>query len=592
MKSLLNSFEDFLSNASTMCEVFQKRIELSGDNPWLTLYEGDRIKRRISFAEFSGDVGRWVSLLSEKGLKVGDRALIVLPTEEAFFASYWAVSVMGAVPVPAYPPIRLSRLEEYQLNLAGLAKNCGAEVLITNAKVAPLLAGAEKLVARRLVQALPSQLGAPSSPAIADVSERALALLQYTSGSTGNQKGVMLSHANLIANIRAIGEKIGINPKDVAVSWLPLYHDMGLIGLMLGSFYWGIELIAMSPIDFLRKPVRWLKVMSNHKATLTAAPNFAFNLTARKVKSADLEGLDLTSCRMALCGAEPIYPSTIKNFSTIFSQAGFRPGAFFPAYGLAENTLAAAFSNVGEPPLLLDVDAEKLENLGIASSPAPGALVKTMVSVGKPLTGMELKIAAEDNSFLPEGVRGEVAVRGTSVMSGYYSAPEATSGAIVNGWLHTGDLGFILDGRLYVCGRKKDMIIKGGRNFFAEDIEAAAMAPGVKPGGICAFGLDDPDRGTEQVILVVEVRPDAEEKDLRELLRKQVAEETGCRPDKVILVPVATLPKTSSGKIQRFKAREWHLDGSLAGRGGEKRTIGFLTYAAAWMRNKIPFLRR
>jgi len=595
---------DPLCGVETMCDVFRKRVELSGDKPWLTLYSGDRVSRVVSFAGFSDEVAGWAALLSEKGVGPGDRVLIVLPTELAFYSSYWAVSAMGAVPVPAYPPVRLSRMEEYLCNLAGIANNCGAGVLITSSKIAPLLAGLGRLVKHELVQALTSEAGSLSrdagtggstllSNAHSNIRAGDLALLQYTSGSTGNQKGVMLTHANLIANIRAIGAKIGIKPSDAAVSWLPLYHDMGLIGLMLGTFCWGIELAAMSPIDFLKKPVRWLRVMSDHKATLTAAPNFAFNLAARKAKPGDLEGMDLSPCRMALCGAEPIYPATIESFSSVFGPVGFRREAFFPAYGLAENTLAAAFSEVGRLPRLIKVDAQKLEREGFAEPAGEGVDSKTMVGVGTPLDGMEIKIIGEDGSFLPEGRRGEVAVGGTSVMSGYYGAPEATSSALADGLLRSGDLGFILDGCLYICGRKKDMIIKGGKNFFAEDIEAAASRiSGVKPGGVCAFAVDDAKRGTEKVLVAVEVRPDADAGSLGDTVRKRISSETGCRPDEVILLPPKTLPKTSSGKIQRFKTKQWFLDGSLTSRGGEKKTVSFFTYATAWMQSKIGFRRR
>ena len=578
---------DPLGQATTLNEALEQRVRLSGSRNWLTLYAKDRLVATLTFEQLLGGAAAWAGRLAEEGAEPGDRVLLILPTERSFYEAYWGILLAGAVPVPAYPPVRLGRMEEYLQSLRGLAENSGARYLVTNELIRPLLRPLEQTNRGRLTILLStevqSQKPAPAvKPASAD-----LALLQYTSGSTGSQKGVMLTHANLLANLRAIGTNIGLGPDDLGVSWLPLYHDMGLIGLMLGTLYWGSSLVAMSPVDFLRKPARWLHALSGDRPKVTAGPNFAYSLAARKIRDADLAGVELSGWRLALCGAEPIYPSTIETFTRRYEPLGFRPEAFFPAYGLAENTLAVSFSELGARPHVEHVDARALEVEGAAVPRAPGEGTRPVVSVGFPLDTVQVAIHGEDG-LLGEGARGEVLLRGPSVTPGYFGNEEATAQALRGGWLHTGDLGFVLKRRLYICGRKKDMVIKGGRNYFAEDLEAAAaVVPGVRAGGLCVLSAENPERGTEEVVLVAEAADGTNPEALRDSLRTAVAVATGCKPDRIVLVPARTLPKTSSGKIQRFKARQWYLDGSLAKRGGERQTSGFWVYAKAWLKDKI-----
>ncbi len=579
---------DALAGAATLDQMLRDRVRLSGSKTWLTLYAKDRVSCSLSYQELEEGASAWAAHLVACGVAPGDRVLMVLPTERVFYEAYWGILLAGAVPVPAYPPVRLSRMEDYLHSLVGLARNCGAGVLITNELVRPLIRPAEESPGLRLRFVVPGELGTGAPPPRITVTGEDLGLLQYTSGSTGAQKGVMLSHANLLANLRAIGKGVDLREGDVAVSWLPLYHDMGLIGLMLGSLYWGVPLVAISPVDFLRRPVRWVRLMSAHRATVSAGPNFAYSLVARKARPEDLKELDLSSWRVALCGAEPIHPSTIETFCRRFEPHGFRPEAFFPAYGLAENTLAVSFSDLGSLPHVERVDARLLEEEGRAVPVRASEEARAIVSVGRPLDTVEVAVLGETGESLPEGFRGEVVVRGPSVMAGYYGNDEATARALEGGWLRTGDLGFELDGRLYISGRKKDMVIKAGRNYFAEDLEAAAAAvPGVRPGGLCVFAVENEARGTEEVVLVAEVRDDAEGGKVAEALRTTVSEATGCRPDRIVIVPPHTLSKTSSGKIQRFRARAWYLDGSLESRGGERRTTGFWTYVKAWLKDRF-----
>jgi len=344
--------------------------------------------------------------------------------------------------------------------------------------------------------------------------------------------------------------------------------------------------VATSPIDFLRRPVRWLRMVSEHGGTVSAGPNFAYSLVARKAKAEDVKGIDLSTWRVALCGAEPIHPSTVTRFTERFAEQGFNPGAFFPAYGLAENSLAVTFSELDTEPVMTSLDQEQLDSEGLAVPLAEADGGKLYVSVGYPVPSAEVGIMDEKGTLLGDGVRGEVVVKGPSVMAGYYANKEATARTMAHGWLHTGDLGFRLDGRYYICGRRKDMVIKAGRNYFAEDIEAAAaQIAGVRPGGLCVFAVEDAQRGTEEVVLVAEA---VERRDgLEDEIRVAVSESTGCRPDKVVLVAPRTLPKTSSGKIQRFKARSWYLDGSLEGREGERKVTAWWVYIREAIKAKL-----
>ncbi|WP_300462921.1 fatty acyl-AMP ligase [Desulfobacula sp.] len=579
---------DPLPKTKTLNEFLRKRVELSGGSTWLTLYSKDKIACKLTYAELLEGAICWSAELLKTGVRPGDRILLILPTEKAFYEAFWGILQAGAIPVPLYPPMRLARIEEYLKSLGNIIHNCGASVLVTNGLIRPLIRPVERINGHRISFLI--SRNNYSKPVKPDRSARPddMGLLQYTSGSTGSQKGVMLTHANLLANLRAIGRMLRPSSEDVAVSWLPLYHDMGLIGLMMGTLYWGIPLVAMSPIDFLRKPARWIRIMSNHHATFTAGPNFAYNLTAHKIRDVDLEGVDLSNWRIALCGAEPIHASTIENFSNRYEPMGFCPQAFLPAYGLAENTLAVSFPDLETPPTIENFDNRMLETEGKAVCTDSIEKGRKIVSMGCPLESVEVAIMGEKFVPLEEGGQGEIVIRGPSVMAGYFNNPVVTANVFRDGWLCTGDMGFMRGGQLYISGRKKDMVIKAGRNYFAEELEAAAYSvSGVRPGGVCVFSINDPERGTECVILVAEIIKGLSTKDLSNQLIKVVAKETNCKPNKVVLVPPRTLPKTSSGKIQRFQTRLWYLDGSIQSRGRERKIMNYWGYAKAFMRDRF-----
>ncbi len=511
--------------------------------------------------------------LASIGVGPGETVGLMLPTGLEYFAAFFGVQIAGGIPVPLYPPARKSQIEDHLRRQAGILKTAEAEVLVTFPEVLTLarLLGAQLPGLRRVVTVAELEAGSAAPPAVT-VREEDVAFLQFTSGSTGNPKGVVLTHANLLANLRAIGEGADIRTDDVVVSWLPLYHDMGLIGCWMGSLYFGMPLVLMSPLAFLARPAHWLWTVHRHRGTLSAAPNFAYELCLNKIADEEIEGLDLSSWRMALNGAEPVSPEAVRRFAERFSRYGFRPGALAPVYGLAENSLALAFPPLGRPPLVDAVDREAFQRSGKAVPAAaddPEAL--RFVSCGLPLTGHEIRIVDDGGRELAERREGRLEFKGPSASSGYFRNPEATAALVHGEWRDSGDRAYLAGGEVYITGRVKDIIIRGGRNLYPQELEeAVGRIPGVRKGCVAVFGSPDPATGTERLVVMAETR-EREEAAL-ERLRQAVQEVTvdllGTPAEVVALVPPHAVPKTSSGKIRRSSAREIYESGRLGRRGG------------------------
>ena len=490
----------------------------------------------------------------------GERVALLLRTEPAFFHAYIGILLAGGVPVPLYPPFRADQIEEYASRQAAILRNAGARVLLTFAE-------AERAAAllRPLAPSLTTVTTVPDlrhdSGVVAhidsDLREDALALIQYTSGSTGSPKGVALSHANLLANIRAFGEAFELSGDDVGVTWLPLYHDMGLIGAWFGPLYHGMPIVSMSPLAFLAKPVRWLEAISRHRGTITAAPNFAFDLCARKIADADLEGLDLSSWRVALNGAEAVLAGTIERFTTRFAPLGFRPEALRPVYGLAESSLCVTAPPPGRLPRIERLSREAFQHARAIEPAAPDdPQPLTFVACGQPIPRHELRIVDDGGERRPSRVEGRVQFRGPSSMQGYFENAEATAAVVRDGgWIDTGDLGFVDDdGDLFVTGRAKDVIIAGGRNIYPQEVEeAVADVPGIRRGCVAAFGVQDPRTGTERLVVVAETRgavpPDGSP--LHAAVGAAIVAAIGVPADTIVFARPGSVPKTSSGKIRR-----------------------------------------
>jgi 1-acyl-sn-glycerol-3-phosphate acyltransferase len=507
--------------------------------------------------------------LRERGVGRGDTVALMLPTGLDFLRSFFGILLARAVPVPIYPPVRLDRLQEYAARQAGILADAGARLLVTIPRARPVASLLTPSVPTLADVVTADDLAAAGAPVAGPEGDGAdAAFIQYTSGSTGQPKGVLLTHDNLLANLRAIAAGLEIRPTDLGVSWLPLYHDMGLIGAWLTCLHHGLPLALLSPTAFLARPERWLWAVHRRRGTLSAAPNFAYELCARRVGDEALLGLDLRSWRVALNGAEPVSPATIERFVSRFSPSGFRREAMMPVYGLAECSVALAFPPAGRGPRVDRVAREPFQREGRAEAAATGdATALEFVSAGRELPEHEVRIVDDEGRDVDERVVGRLVFRGPSMTGGYYRRPDATAAVTLpGGWLDSGDLAYRAEGEIHVCGRRKDLVIKGGRNLVPQEIEeAAAGVPGVRRGCVVAFGVDSASLGTESLVVVAETRAgDAREKEaLAGAVTERVAEVVGVPPDQVVLVPPGAVPKTSSGKIRRADTKALFVSGRL-----------------------------
>lgn len=394
------------------------------------------------------------------------------------------------------------------------------------------------------------------------------ALIQYTSGSTGTPKGVLLTHRNLLANIRAVEEALRIQSTDVGVSWLPLYHDMGLIGCWLAPLYLGVPMTILSPLAFLARPERWLWTIHRRRATVSAAPNFAYELCARRLADDVIEGLDLSCWRVALNGAEPVSPETLDRFVRRFAPLGLRAEALLPVYGLAESSLAVTTPPLDRAPRVETAARVRFEQRAeVVSARSTERAPLRFVSVGRPLPGHEVRIVDPEGREQPERKEGRLEFRGPSTMQGYYGNPGATACVLrPGGWVDSGDRAFVAEGEVFVTGRAKDLIIRGGRNLYPQEIEEiVGDVEGVRRGCVVAFGLVDEARGTEELVVVAETRADGADQKRRiaEAVQSRLSEILGLPAEHVVLVPPRTIPKTSSGKLRRSECRERFRRGEL-----------------------------
>jgi 1-acyl-sn-glycerol-3-phosphate acyltransferase len=495
------------------------------------------------------------------------------------------VLLAGGAPVPIYPPARPAQIEDHLRRQAAILSNARATALITlpeARRTAELLRSlVEGLHTVETVAALVSSGAAPAAQPVVGSSDTAL--LQYTSGSTGQPKGVVLSHANLLANIRSMGEALEVSAADVFVSWLPLYHDMGLIGAWLGSLYHAVPAVILSPLQFLARPESWLWAIHRHRATLSAAPNFGYELCVRRIADADLEGLDLSSWRFAANGAEPVSPATVRRFTERFAPYGFRPETMAPVYGLAECCVGLAFPPLGHAPVVDRIDREGLARRGQAIPAGPearGAI--ELVACGRPLPRHEIRIVDATGREVAERHEGRLQFRGPSATRSYFRNEPKTRELFQDDWLESGDLAYLAGGDVFLTGRTKDLIIRAGRNVYAHEVEeAVGDLPGVRKGCVAVFGSTDPESQTERIVVLAEAR----EMDSAALaaLRQQIDQVATALldgpPDEVVLVPPHTVLKTSSGKIRRAACRERFEQGRL---GARPRAVWWQVVRLAW----------
>ncbi len=555
--------------ARSLIEVLRWHVDATPDRTHIFLREADGRDRPLTYADLWTSASGIAAALADRGVRPGETVALMLRTEEAFFRTFFGVLMAGAIPVPIYPPARPDRIEEYVSRQAGILASAGARLLVTFReveRVGSLLGSrAPDLTDVIPVDRLTSSLPAPREVYIASAGEGAL--IQYTSGSTGNPKGVLLTHGNLLANLRALGQALDIRRDDVVVSWLPLYHDMGLIGAWLGALYFAAPLVVMPPLVFLSRPSRWLRAIHAHGGTISPAPNFAYDIAVRKIPDSEIEGLDLSSWRLALNGSEAVSPETIQAFTERFRPYGFRAESMCPVYGLAESSVGLTTPPLGRGPIVDRVLREPFERhreLQPAPFDAPRPL--RFVACGRPIPGHDVRIVDEAGQTVGERVEGRVQFRGPSVTSGYYRNPDATAAAFAGEWMDSGDFGYWAGGELFITGRRKDLIIRGGRNFTPQEVEElVGTVPGVRQGCVAAFGVADPAVGTERLVVVAEARePDgSSHRPLRRDIVARTIDAIGAPPDDVVIVPQGHVLKTSSGKIRRGAMREAYVRGDL-----------------------------
>ena len=555
-------------SASTIVDAFRWHLEGHPDREHVTLLDGDDVLETMSYAQLWSAAGEVARGLAAAGIGGGDTVALMLPTGSAFLHAFLGAMRIGAVPVPMYPPLRWSEIEEHIRGRAAILANSLARMLITTPEA--MFVGR---VARAMLPSLES-VASVDGLRTAGASVDALglrggdtAMLQYTSGSTGDPKGVILTHDNLLANIRAMGAAAAVTSRDRFVSWLPLYHDMGLIGAWLGTLYYAVPLVLMSPASFLARPARWLRAIHRYGATISAGPNFAYEMAASRVSDADLEGLDLSAWRLAFNGAEPVRAATLERFASRFARYGFDPRAMTTVYGLAESSVGLSFPPLGRNPRIDRIDPRALARDGVARPLGDSAQAAIeVVSCGLPLPAHEIRVVDERGRELAERIEGRIEFRGPSATHGYYRNAAATERLFRNGWLDTGDVGYITDGELFLTSRAKDLIKRGGHNIHPYDLESAVGdLPGIRKGCVAVFGTTDRASGTERVIVVAEAKPadPAARAALRDRIMALAEIHLSGPADEVLLVGAHTVLKTSSGKIRRAACRELYDSGLL-----------------------------
>ncbi len=557
-----------------------ERLELAADSGTGVTFVGASMTtgtgpQQVSWREIHDDARAVGAALQARGLVPGDHVAILGPTSRELITIIRGCWMAGLASMVLPLPMRMGSLDVFIDSTRGRILHGDAKLLLIDDLLAEFYVRAEGDPPIMPMKAI--MPGAPNVPTgdaleIPSHDPERLVILQYTSGSTSEPKGVMIPDRVLSANIDACAEAAELNRDDAMVSWLPLYHDMGLVGFLALPMTKGVDLVQAAPQDFLAHPGNWMQWLSDYRATATAGPNFSWVLATRALKR--MKDLDLSRLTVALSGAEPVDPKAVDAFVAEASRFGFTAGGMFPAFGMAEVAIGGTFPPRRRGLVTDTVDRLVLETQRVAKpvvihdEDELGLTARQLPLLGKPVPGLEMKVVdPETFEELPERHVGELLLRGTSVTPGYYKRPDATAALFHEGWLCTGDLAYVLDGELVLCGRIKDVIIVGGRNVFPEDIErAVGPLDGVRAGNVIAFGMEG-YKGKESVVVVAEVRVSDTSgglDEIRERIHHRTLEVCGLPPRDVMLVTPGTLPKTSSGKLQRAKCRDEYLNEELA----------------------------
>ncbi len=555
-------------DAQTLVDVLQWYTERHADRDHIQLYDDEDTGEVVTYQQLLDRAQAVAAGLQALGVGKQHPVAIMLPTSTDYFYSFFGILLAGCIPVPLYPPARPSQLEDHIRRHTSILNNCQPAILITvlQAKTIARLLKSQVESIKHIVT-VEELRSSDNKVQPYDNKPEDIAFIQYTSGSTGIPKGVVLTHENLLANIRAMGAVVKANSDDVFVSWLPLYHDMGLIGAWLGSMYYAARFVVMSPLAFLTRPQRWLWAIDRYGGTLSASPNFGYEFCVRRIADEDLQGLDLSSWRAAFNGAEPVSPDTVRHFCDRFAQYGFRREAYMPVYGLAENSVGLAFPPLNRGPLIDRVQRQVFMQTGeavLASDDDTNAI--EFVACGRVLANHQLRVVDSANKEVFNRHEGRLQFRGPSATSGYYRSPEKNQKLFCDEWLETGDLAYLADGDVYLTGRTKDVIIRGGRNIYPHELEdAIGDIDGIRTGRVAVFGTKDPRTATENLVVLAETRETDHEalQAMRASVNETVNDLVGLPPDDVLLAPPGAVLKTSSGKLRRAASKALYEDGRI-----------------------------
>jgi acyl-CoA synthetase (AMP-forming)/AMP-acid ligase II len=555
----------------------------------------DRHEREIAlnFGELERRARCAAAHLARVGVKRGERVAIILPTSPSFFDAFFGCQILGAVATPLYPPVRLGRLDEYFDRTTEQIRRVDAVAIVTDRQARRILG---ELVARtrpRLGTILAEDFAQTSVPTqeFEAPEPNDLALVQFSSGTTRTPAPVGLTHRQILANVDAILDALPdsvFTEGQTGVSWLPLYHDMGLIGCLMSAARAARPLVLIPPELFLAKPALWLRALARHRATISTAPDFGYALCLTKVRDEELEGVRLDSWRVAMNGAEPVAPKTMRAFQERFARFGLKPDVMTPVYGLSEATLAVTFSDPNRPFRSRVFDRNAMTE-GTARPTADSSHGIELASVGRPLRGYQVRICDSMRNDARAGSVGRVLVRGPSVIREYLDGSTNANGSTNDSWFDTGDLGFWHDDELYICGRAKDIVIVRGRNHAPHDIERACdAAPEVRTG--CSVAVSDIGADGEQLLVFVELKPEVDLEgrvDIERRCRQSILEITGLSPHRIVFLRGGTIPRTSSGKLRRRETLRLWARGELK----EARAVTPVLLASALVRSAIGYLR-
>ncbi len=547
-----------------------------GQTAYIFLNDGEDEELKITYGELDAQAKAIAALLQGLGAQK-ERVLLLYPPGLEYINAFLGCLYAGAIAVPAYPPDP-SRFQRTLPRLQAIAEDSQAKFVLTTDGIFSIAEGVFQLVPglKKLIWKTTDKLDIKMGDLWQNpiVNYETVSMLQYTSGSMGSPKGVMISHGNLLHNEMMLKKAFRTDEKMIVMGWLPLYHDMGLIGNLLHPMYMGCPCILMSPLSFLQRPFRWLKAITRYKANTSGGPNFGYDLCVRKISPEQKAGLNLSHWSRAYCGAEPIRKETLDRFSEYFSECGFRKEAFYPCYGLAEGTLLVSAEKNGSLPRVKTIYKKLMEKKVLKETSSPGKFKQEIVGCGKAVLNQKIAVVDPETSIqCTEGQVGEIWVSGPSVAQGYWNRPHETTATFhaslketgEGPYLRTGDLGFLDGGELFVTGRLKNMIIIDGQNHFSEDIELTVQRshPAIRPGSCAVFSIDVQE---EESLIVVQEINDALESDLEQInnaIRQAIIDYHEITVYNVVLIPPRTLSKTSSGKVQRFACRESYLAGTL-----------------------------